>query len=214
MNLARSLGRPILCLVIDRNCSTLPVADAVEAAVATGVDWIQIRERNLESAALLAFAREIEAAARRNSGGRDPCLIVNRRVDIALALPAHGVHLGFDALSPERASALLPPGALVGCSTHAPSEVKAAADVGAHYAQLAPIFAPLSKPSSRPALGLRSVREAATHGIPVLAQGGIEARHCGELMRAGAAGIAVTGAILMNRDPGAAAAALRAALDA
>lgn len=214
MNLARSLGRPILCLVIDRNCSTLPVADAVEAAVATGVDWIQIRERNLESAPLLAFAGEIAAAARRGSGGRDICLVVNRRVDIALALPAHGVHLGFDGLSPDRASTLLPPNALIGCSTHAPSEVKAAAQAGAHYAQLAPIFAPLSKPSRRPALGLRAVSEAATHGIPVLAQGGIEARHCAALMRAGAAGIAVTGAILMNQDPGAAAAALRAALDA
>ena len=87
-------------------------------------DWVQIRDRSLESAPLLDFARKIEAAVRRGAGNRNPCLIVNRRVDIALSLKAHGVHLGFDALSPERARALLHPGAIVGSSTHSPAEVK------------------------------------------------------------------------------------------
>lgn len=204
--------RPILCLVVDRSCSSLPVADAVEAAVGAGVDWIQIRERDLESAALLSFAREVESAARRASS--DVHVIVNRRVDIALALGLRGVHLGFDALSPGCVRALLAPSGFVGCSTHAPAEVRTAADAGACYAQLAPIFSPLSKPASRPALGPRAIGAAAAHGIPVLAQGGVEARHCADLIRAGAAGIAVTGAILMTSDPAAAAASLRAALDA
>jgi len=206
--------RPILCLVVDRSCSSIPVADAVEAAVGAGVDWIQIRERDLESAALLAFARKVEAAVRRASGQRDVHLIVNRRVDIALVLGLQGVHLGFDALSPASAHALLGPSGFVGCSTHSAAEVKTAANSGANYAQLAPIYAPLSKPASRPALGLRAIGAAAAHGIPVLAQGGVEARHCADLIRAGASGIAVTGAILMNPDPAAATAALRAALDA
>lgn len=205
--------RPVLCLVVDRSCGTLPTIDAVEAAVAGGVDWVQIRDRDLESAPLLEFAREIEAAARRGAGDRSVRLIVNRRVDIALSLPAHGVHLGFDALSPERALALLPPGAIVGCSTHSAAEVKTAADANAHYVHLAPIFPPLSKPVSRPALGTSAVGEACAYGIAVLAQGGIEARHCAELVRAGAAGIAVTGAILQSTDPQRAAASLRGALD-
>ena len=210
---ACSAERPILCLVVDRSCGTLPTVEAVEAAVAGGVDWVQIRDRSLESAPLLDFARKIEAAVRRGAGNRNPCLIVNRRVDIALSLKAHGVHLGFDALSPERARALLHPGAIVGSSTHSPAEVKTAAVAKADYVQLAPIFAPLSKPESRPALGTAALREACTHGIAVLAQGGIESRHCAELVRAGAAGIAVTGAILQSSDPQRAAASLREALD-
>ncbi len=212
-SLDRKLERPILCLVVDRGCSALPLCEAIEAAVAGGVDWVQVRERNLDSAPLLAFAREVDTAVRCGSGQRRVNLIVNRRVDIALALGAQGVHLGFDALAPESARALLASNALVGCSTHTASEAKQAADAGADYVQLAPIFAPLSKPASRTALGPRAVNEAASHGIPVLAQGGIEAQHCRKLVRAGAAGIAVTGAILMNTDPGGAAATLRAALD-
>jgi thiamine-phosphate pyrophosphorylase len=205
--------RPVLSLVVDRSCGALPSPDAVEAAVAGGVDWVQIRERDLESAALLEFAREIRAAIQRSAGTRSIRLIVNRRVDIALALPAQGVHLGFDGLSAERALALLPPDAIVGCSVHSPAEAKAATDAAADYVHLAPIHAPLSKPASRPALGIAAIREASAHGAAVLAQGGVEARHCAELLRAGAAGIAVTGTILLSRDPKDAAAALRAALD-
>jgi thiamine-phosphate pyrophosphorylase len=205
--------RPILCLVVDRSCSSLPIADAVESAVRAGVDWIQIRERELDSSALLALARDLKAAVERGSPGRDVRMIVNRRIDIALALGSNSVHLGFDALPVAQARELLGPSSWIGCSTHAASEVKVAADAGADYAHLAPIYTPLSKPAGRPALGQAAIAEAAAHGIPVLAQGGVEARHCADLVRSGAAGIAVTGAILMNSDPGAATAALRAALD-
>lgn len=211
---AGSGQRPVLCLVVERDCGALATCEAVEAAVAGGVDWVQIRDRSLESAPLLEFSRGIEAAVRRGAAGREVRLIVNRRVDIALALPAHGVHLGFDALSPERASALLPPGAIIGCSVHSPEEAKAAAATCAHYVQLAPIYPPLSKPATRKALGIEAIGLAREAGIAVLAQGGIEAKHCAELLRAGAAGIAVTGAILLSDDPRHASASLRAALDA
>ena len=91
-------GRPILCLVLDRSCCSLPIADAVEAAVRAGVDWVQIRERELDSSVLLALARDIKSAVERGSPGRNVRMIVNRRIDIALALGSSGVHLGFDAL--------------------------------------------------------------------------------------------------------------------
>lgn len=210
---AQSAERLILCLVVDRSCGSLPTIDAVEAAVAGGVDWIQIRDRSLSSAALLEFTREIEAATRRAAGGRVIRLIVNRRIDIALALCAHGVHLGFDALAPEHARALLATDAMIGCSVHTAAEAKVAADAGVDYVHLAPIYSPLSKKTTRPALGLVPLREAAAHGVPVLAQGGIEAQHCAELALAGAAGVAVTGAILLSDDPRNAASSLRAALD-
>ncbi len=185
----------------------------VAAAVAGGVDWLQVRERGLDGAELLAFAEAAAGAARDAAAraGHALQVIVNRRSDVALAIGAEGVHLGFDAVGTEVARQLLGPDALLGVSCHAPEEVHAAG--GASYAQLAPIFPPLSKAASRPALGLGALR-AAAGTRPVLAQGGVEASNAGACLEAGAAGIAVTGAVLMADDPGAAAAALRAALDA
>ena len=150
-----------------------------------------------------------EAAAR---AGHTLQVIVNRRADVALAIGAEGVHLGFDAVDTEVARQLLGPDALLGVSCHAPEEVHAAA--GASYAHLAPIFTPLSKAASRPALGPDALRQAARARRPVLAQGGVEASNAAACLEAGAAGIAVTGTVLMADDPGAAAAALRAVLDA
>lgn len=184
----------------------------VAAAVAGGVDWVQVRERGLDGADLLAFAEAAAGAARDAAAraGRVLQVIVNRRADVALAIGAEGVHLGFDAVDTEVARQLLGPDALLGVSCHTPEEVHAAA--GASYAHLAPIFPPLSKAASRPALGLGALR-AAAGARPVLAQGGVEAGNAGACLEAGAAGVAVTGAVLMADDPGAAAAALRVALD-
>ncbi len=182
------------------------------AAVRAGVDWVQIRERELEAGALLAHAEAVTQAARagaRARGGRVR-LIVNRRVDVALAIGADGVHLGFDAMDVAAARRLLGPDALVGVSCHSADEVRAAR--GASYAQLAPIFAPFSKVASRPPLGLAALR-AAAGGPPVLAQGGIDAAGAAAATAAGAAGVAVTGAILLAPDPAQAAATLRSALD-
>ena len=185
----------------------------VAAAVTQGVDWVQVRDRELEGAALLGFAEGVAEAAHAaaDRAGRQVKLIVNRRLDVALAVGADGVHLGFDALPPQEARRLLGPDALVGVSCHAPAEVGAAA--GASYAHLAPIFAPLSKAASRPPLGVAALG-AAAGTRPVLAQGGVAAGNAAACLAAGAAGVAVTGAVLQADDPGDAAAALRAALDA
>jgi thiamine-phosphate pyrophosphorylase len=133
---------------------------------------------------------------------------------VALAVAADGVHLGFDAMTPAQARALLGPGRLVGVSAHAPAELTAAARAGADYAHLAPIFAPFSKAPERRALGLAALTAARGAGLAVLAQGGIDAARAADAVRAGAAGVAVTGAVLGARDPAAAARALRVALDA
>jgi thiamine-phosphate diphosphorylase len=187
----------------------------VGAAVSAGVDWVQIRERTLEGAALLELCDRIGAAARAAArrAGRAVRLVVNRRADVALASAADGLHLGWDAMDPVSARALLGPQVAIGMSLHGPDEVGSAD--GCDYVQLAPIFAPLSKSApSRAPLGLAGVRAAAGRGVPVLAQGGVDAGNAGALCDAGAAGVAVTGAILMAGDPQAAAAALRRALDA
>ncbi|MEN8158857.1 MAG: thiamine phosphate synthase [Myxococcota bacterium] len=201
--------RPLLCLVTDRRAARGPLGDAVAAAVAAGVDWVQVREKDLDGAALLALTRGLADAAR--AADEAVRILVNRRVDVVLAAGADGVHLGFDAMPPEVARRLLGAEALIGTATHAADEAAAAADLS--YAHLAPVFTPLSKPAQRPALGLDALSEAARRGPPLLAQGGIDASNAGACVAAGAAGVAVTGAILGAPDPGAAAAALRGALD-
>ena len=188
------------------------LAAAVGAAVAGGVDWVQVREKDLDGAALLELTESLARVARGAAGDRLVRVIVNRRCDVALAAAADGVHLGWDGLSPSSARRALGPGAEIGISAHAPDEVANAVD--ASYAHLAPIFDPRSKPASRPPLGLAGVRAIAKGRLPVLAQGGVDAGNAAALCAGGAAGIAVTGAILMADDPGRAAAGLRNALDA
>ena len=199
----------------DRHASQHPLPEAVEAAVAGGVDWVQLREKDLLGAALCELFAAVATAARRGARARggEVALLLNRRADVALAGGADGVHLGFDSVDVAAARRLLGPARLVGVSCHEPGEVGSAAAAGASYANLAPIFAPLSKPADAPPLGPGALSAAAAAELPLLAQGGVSAENAGPLLRAGATGLAVTGAILLARDPGAAAAALRAALD-
>lgn len=217
---------PILALVVDREASTLPVADAVQEAVRGGVDWIQIRERDMDGCELLAFSESLARAAaagvaeRTAESGQRVAVIINRRIDIALTLAetgaAQGVQLGFDAVSAAVARELLGTEAWIGLSTHHPDEV---ARLATHapgevsYAQLAPIFSPLSKTSTRSPLGLAALERACGSGVPILAQGGLDSGNARNAIEAGAAGIAVTGAILQSTDPGAEAKRLRRALD-
>jgi thiamine-phosphate pyrophosphorylase len=233
---------PILCLVVDRGAVRGDLMRCIAVAVGAGVDWVQIRERDLEGAALLAHAEEIHRAARQAAAQRGGHveIFVNRRIDIALVLGANGVQLGFDAVDPQTARRLLGTDAQfgsnvrtggsnvrtggsnektgeanvkIGISAHHPDEI-CAAPPEVDCAQLAPIFQPLSKPHAGPYLGVRAVAEAARYDIPVIAQGGITPANATAIAAAGAAGIAVTGAILSAPDPARATRALRAALAA
>lgn len=194
--------------MLDADTAARFAGAGIRELAGAGVDWLQLRDREAEGGALLALAEDLYRDAHA-AGAR---LLVNRRVDVALAAGADGVHLGFDALPAARARALLPAEAEVGVSTHAPDEIPGHA--GASYVHLAPIHAPLSKPSERPPLGLAALREARRHGVPVLAQGGLEPANAAEAVAAGASGIAVTGAIGQADDPVRAVRALREALDA
>jgi thiamine-phosphate pyrophosphorylase len=202
-----------LCLVTDRGAARGDLVECVAAAVSAGVDWVQIRERDLDGAALLEHAEAISAAARSAAGKRGGrvAIIGNRRVDVALALEADGVQLGFDAMDAPSARRLLGADAQIGVSTHSPEEIEKLPRETS-YAQLAPIFPPLSKPSSGPHLGVEAISSAARYGVPVLAQGGVTADNAAAMIAAGAAGVAVTGAILSAPDPIAATRSLRAAL--
>lgn len=204
-------GRPILCLVTDRRLGQGPLPERVAAAVAGGVDWVQIREKDLDGEPLA----ELVEAIRRALGGAPARILVNRRLDVALATGADGVHLGWDGVEPADARALLGPGRLVGVSTHGVEEARGAArDPAVDYLQIAPVLPPRSKPPGRKPLGLGVLERLRGAGCPVLAQGGLDAGTAAAAIAAGAAGVAVTGAVLGAADPREAAARLRRRLDA
>jgi thiamine-phosphate diphosphorylase len=190
-------SRPILCLVTDRRrlaerLAIDPSGDAIlerlvgqaaEAADA-GVDWIQVRERDLGARVLSDLVDRVVAAV-----GRRAKVIVNDRLDVAIASGVGGVHLGERSVAADRARAIAPAGFLVGVSRHTPSAV---ADVGAvDYVIVGTVFASRSKPEPAPLLGLEGLAAACRLSrVPVIAIGGITVHTAAQVVAAGAAGVA------------------------
>ena len=204
------LPYPCLALVTDRRLGhgdTLP--DQVAAAVAGGVDLVQLREKDLPGGRLL----ELAAAVQEKIAGR-ALLLVNERVDVAAALPAAGVQLGEDALPLAAARRQLGPDALIGRSVHSRAGAKAAIAAGADFLVAGAMYASRSHPGEPPA-GPELLRQiAAAAPAPIIGIGGITAANVGPVMQAGAAGVAVITGILAAPDPERAAAQLKAALRA
>lgn len=212
-----SSERPILCAVLDGAAFGSDAREWTLALFEAGVDWIQLRDRSLDANALLGFARMLVGARDHSEPIRgERRVIINRRIDVALTAGADGVHLGFDALRPTEAAKLLRTTALIGGSFHSIDEIRSIRSCRTStlgYAHLAPIWDPLSKPASRPALGLEALREASAEGLLILAQGGIDPGRAAQAVRAGAGGVAVTGILGRSKDPIAAVRQIREALD-
>jgi thiamine-phosphate pyrophosphorylase len=177
------------CYITDRR--TAGGAEAllgfVERAVAAGVDWIQIREKDLTARELCELARRVVGLAH----GRATRILVNERVDIALLAGAQGVHLPARSLAPRLLRSIVPEGFLIGVSTHLAEEVRAAEAEGADYVVYGPVFATPSKAAYGPPQGIDRLREAVgAVRIPVLALGGITEANAAECLAAGAGGIA------------------------
>ena len=198
---------PSLVLVTDRNATAgRDLADVVAAALDAGLPAVQLRDRDLPGRPLLALAERLRGLTARAGAS----LLVNDRVDVAVAVGADGVHLGGTSMPVEVARRLLPRGALVGVSTHAVAEVAAAT---ADFAFFGPVHATPSKAAFGPPQGVARLREAiAAAPIPVLAIGGITRVHIPDLLATGAAGVAVIRAILSADEPGSATRALLEAL--
>jgi thiamine-phosphate pyrophosphorylase len=161
--------------------------DAIARNLAAGVDWIQIREKDLSARALLELVRG--ALALPNPHGAR--FIVNSRVDVALAAGAGGAHLPAGSPPPAIWRAITPAGFLIGASCHTVDEVRQAEAGGADYAVFGPVFAPLSKPSDLAPRGLDGLAQASRAvRIPVLALGGVTHDNRQACLEAGAAGIA------------------------
>lgn len=187
---------PRLYPITDARSSGLSHAEQVLRLSRGGASLIQLREKHLSGR---EFFREAEAALRqaREAGVR---LIINDRVDLALALGADGVHLGQDDLPPESARRLLGEQAVIGFSTHNLEQAMAAARLPIDYLALGPIFATSSKDSPDPVVGLdglRRVREAVP-ALPLVAIGGITQENALQTLAAGADSLAVISALLID----------------
>lgn len=160
---------------------TLP--ELARATAAAGARWLQVREKDLAGAALLALVREIVAAA----AASPMRVMVNGRADVALLGGAHGVHLPEEGLPPRDVRNSFP-GLIVGVSCHSADSVLRAEQGGAHYAVLGPVFPTTGK--DRP-LGLEAVAATARRtALPLVAIGGITHANAAAVWAAGAAGVA------------------------
>jgi len=167
-----------------------------QAALEGGAPVVQVRMKGVPSRTLFLAASAVAAALRRFPGAR---LVVNDRLDVALAVGADAVHLGQDDLAPEDARVAIAAAGrslVFGLSTHDPGQALAAERAGPAYLGFGPVFATSSKDDALPPRGvaqLAAVCRAAR--VPVIAVGGITPANAGEALAAGAAGIAVISAV-------------------
>jgi len=201
---------PLLCAVTDRHslAEHSQLSEYIALAVAAGIDWIQIREKDMSARELLPVARgAMKAAAARDNATR---IIVNDRLDVALAAGASGVHLREASLPVAAVNAWrreavtlrkLPREFLMGASCHSMEAARAAERDGADYVIFGPVFFTLSKEKLGAPQGIKRLAEVSISvKIPVLAIGGITEENAGECVKAGASGIAAIRMFSGERD--------------
>ncbi len=188
----------MICFVTDRHrgadSSRTYLLDRIHAAAAAGVDVIQVRERDLPDRDLLSLVRDALGAIR----GTAARLLVNDRLDIALASAAAGVQLRADSIDATRIREIVPRGFLIGRSIHHPTEAAAARDCD--FLLFGTVFASSGKPAGHRVAGVDMLADACRRTrVPVLAIGGIDETNVHEVAAAGAAGIAAVSLFMADR---------------
>lgn len=198
MNAARPHSFSGLYVILDPSvCPARPLVEVLTTAVEAGASLFQYRNKT-------ASMKEayVEALALRRAAAKAGVLfIVNDRCDLALAVDADGVHLGQGDLPLDMAKKVMGPDKLIGISTHNPYQVREATAGKPDYLGFGPIFKPGSKQGHDPVVGLEGLRAMRSlTSLPVFAIGGIQIDQVGEVMRAGANGVAIISAILKAPD--------------
>ena len=181
----------------DVQMSGLSHAQQVQLLSAGGATLVQLREKEMPAGEFYEHAKAAVEVARRSG----VTLIVNDRVDIALAANAHGVHLGQDDMPPDAARKLLGDEAIVGYSTHNIEQATKALSLPIDYLAIGPIFATSTKSDTSPVLGLdglRAVRNA-IGAVPLVAIGGISVANAREVIEAGADSVALISALFSDQ---------------
>ena len=190
------LTLPRVYALTDVRLSGLSHAEQVDLLSAGGATLVQLREKEMPPREFYEQAKAaVDVASRRGVQ-----LIVNDRVDVALAVGARGVHLGQDDMPPEAARKLLGPEAVIGYSTHNIDQALAATKLPIDYLAIGPIFATTSKSDTAPVLGLEGLRAVrrAIGAFPLVAIGGITSANAAGVIAAGADSVAVISALLSN----------------
>jgi thiamine-phosphate pyrophosphorylase len=169
-------------------------ADQVEQLIAGGAGIVQLREKIASPRGFFTAASAAGAISRAN----DVLLIINDRVDIALAIGAPGVHLGQDDLPPEQARAILGQDAIIGFSTHTLEQARAACRLPVDYIAVGPIFPTRTKENPYNVVGLMGLMEIRNEvgGMPLVAIGGIDEHNMLSVFDAGADSVAIIGALI------------------
>ena len=202
---------PRLYVVLDRTASGgRDLETILAAALDGGAEMIQLREKTLPSGAVLPLAERLR---KRCAAARVP-FIVHDRVDLAVAVDADGVHVGQDDLPPSVARKILPPGRILGLSTHSVEQAAAAQRAGADYVAVGSMYPTTTKPEFQlvgPALA-REVRPLVR--VPLIGIGGITPDNVAAVIEAGCDGVAVISAVGAAPDPATAARRFVDAIDA
>ena len=190
-------------------CGPRGVVATVREAAAGGVTIVQLRDPHPKTGALVAEARALVALLR-------PLgipLIVNDRVDVALAADADGVHVGQSDMAAQDARALIGPDRILGLSITSEADFDRSNLVGVDYLGVGPVFATATKPDAAPPMGLAALAAIRKRSsLPIVAIGGIDEANAAAIVRAGADGIAVVSAICAAADPAEASRRLAAAV--
>lgn len=183
----------------------------LEEAIQGGVSIVQLREKEMATRDMVDLARAMKRVLDENGLP----LIINDRVDVALAVGAAGVHVGQEDMHPLDARALIGPDRLLGLSVNNQAHLREALTLPVDYLGIGPVFPTETKKDAQPALGLDGLR-ALLHetGVPAVGIGGINAQNAAQVIAAGAQGVALVSAVCGAPSPLQAAQALRARIDA
>jgi thiamine-phosphate pyrophosphorylase len=203
----KSANRPIVCYVTDRKSLTgnsneaaliSTILQNIQVALAAGVDWIQVREKDLPGGQLLELGRVAVslAATHRKKTERAARIIINDRLDVALVAGAHGVHLGRESAPAHEVvrwcrAGNAPNGFVIGVSCHSIEEAREAENAKADYILFGPVFETPSKLPFGAPQGIQTLSEVCRAvAMPVVAIGGVSQENAAACIRAGASGIA------------------------